>query len=77
MYCILDFFLIMATFGDDYQDIFGESCDEDFEELDFNYDIEVEVYSEIELEDSESEDSVGLSESENEGEAMQQTGRKH
>ena len=56
-------FLIMATFRDDYQDIFGESGDEevnDFEgfsreELDFNSDIEVEEYSETESEDSESE----------------------
>ena len=68
----------MVTFKDDYQDIFGESGDEevnDFEgfsreELDFNSDIEVEEYSETESEDSESEDSAGLSESENEDEAM-------
>ena len=53
----------MATFRDDYQDIFGESGNEevnDFEgysreELDFNSDIEVEEYSETESEDSESE----------------------
>ena len=53
----------MATFRDDYQDIFGESGDEevnDFEgfskeELDFNSDIEIEEYSETESEDSESE----------------------
>ena len=53
----------MATFRDDYQDIFGESGDEevnDFEgfsreEFDFNSDIEVEEYSETESEDSESE----------------------
>ena len=55
----------MATFRDDYQDIFGESGNEevnDFEgfsreELDFNSDIEVEEYSETE---SENEDKALL-----------------
>ena len=69
-------FLIMATFRDDYQDIFGEVKVNDFEgcsreELNFNSDIEVEEYSENESEDSESE---------NEDEAMQcsqKTGQKH
>ena len=53
---ILDFFLIMATFRDDYQDIFGESGDKEVndlegfsrEELDFNFNMEVEGYSETE-----------------------------
>ena len=61
-------FLIMATFRDDYQGIFGEEKVNDFEgfsreELDFNSDL---GYSE--------------NESENEDEAMQcsqQTGQKH
>ena len=49
----------MATFRNDYQDIFGEEVN-DFEgfsreELDFNSDIEVEQYSENESEDSESQ----------------------
>ena len=53
-------FLIMATFRDDYQDIFGEEEVNDFqgfnrEESDFNSDKEVEEYSENESEDSESE----------------------
>ena len=41
-------FLIMATFRDDYQDIFGEEEVNDFEsfsreELDFNFDIKSTV----------------------------------
>ena len=53
-------FLMMATFRDDYQDIFGEEEVNDFEgcsreELNFISDIEVEEYSENESEDSESE----------------------
>ena len=70
----------MATFKNDYQDIFGQEEVNDFEcfsreELDFNSDIEVQKNT-VQYSENESEDI----ESQSEDEAMQcsqQTGQKH